>query len=44
MPRQPVTSIRIPKYIKDEVLKRTNNLSKWVIQAIVEKLNSKKKS
>jgi len=32
------TSIKIPPYIKAEVKKRSKNMSKWIIEAIQEKL------
>lgn len=38
MPETPRTTIRIPLYIKEAIKKRTNNLSKWVIEAIQDKL------
>lgn len=43
MPETPVTQMRIPTWIKKEVYKRTKNFTKYVIEAIVEKLNKEKK-
>jgi len=34
----PITPIKLPLYIKREVQRRTKNLSKWVIEAIQEKI------
>jgi len=34
----PITSIRIPTHLKDKIKKNESNLSKFVIEAIKEKL------
>lgn len=34
----PHTKIRLPLYIKEEVKKRTDNMSQFIIEAIQEKL------
>lgn len=39
MTETPITPIRLPIWIKKEIKKRTKNISAWIIQACIEKLN-----
>lgn len=37
------THIRLPEWIKEAIKKRTKNLSKFIIEACIEKLNREEK-
>lgn len=39
MPKTPITTMRIPKWIKEEVKRRTKNFTKFTIMALIEKIN-----
>lgn len=41
MPTKP-THIRLPEWIKESIKKRTKNVSKFIIEATIEKLNREK--
>jgi hypothetical protein len=42
MPITPKTTIRLPEWLKKSIQERTKNLTKFIIDACVAKLNSPK--